>query len=59
VFLPSSALKLGPGDWDIDRWGIDFKAGFLAKATETMALIDDKILDRHLARWRQRLGHTS
>ena len=57
IFPPSSALKPEAGVWDMEEWRRTHKAGFLAKATETMAAYDDGRRQHHESRWQRRLAN--
>lgn len=56
VFLPAPSLTAEAGVWDIDRWRALYKTAFVDAARETMAAFGDRHLERHGARWRQRLA---
>lgn len=56
VYLPTAALRRGPGRWDIAEWQRFAKRDFLARAARTMRALEPEQLAPYRDLWRGRSG---
>jgi len=56
VFLPTAALRRGPGRWDLAQWQRFAKRDFLVRTQRAMRMLEPKQLDPYLELWRGRGG---
>lgn len=56
VYLPTAALKRGPGRWDFAVWQKFAKRPFLIETRRTMRAPDGARLAPHIEAWRLRAG---
>ena len=56
LFLPTAALRRGPGRWDLAEWQRFAKRDFLARVRVAMSEVDPELLAPHQALWRGRAG---
>ena len=56
VFLPTAAMRRGPGRWDLAEWQRFAKRDFLVRAHRRMRTLEPKELDPYLELWRGRRG---
>lgn len=54
VFLPTAALKRGPGRWDLAEWQRFAKREFLARAERRMRALEARELQPWIELWRGR-----
>lgn len=56
VYLPTAALRRGPGRWDLGEWQRFAKREFLARAARTMRALEPEQLAPYRDLWRGRSG---